>query len=306
MDCEVAVVGGGPAGLTAALLAARHGRSAIVLDPLGSGGALLNQERIEGFPGFPEAVPGYELGPRLQEQAMEAGAALELCEATRIESRTGDWALLTDSHELVAGAVVVATGTRPRELGVPGEDRLKGRGLSHCASCDGPLYRGKVVAVYGDGDHALVEALELVRHDVRVMLLTPERALGGQDTYRRRIAESGQIEVRHGTVIEEILGDGEVDGVRVRDLASGESSTVPVEGLFAYAGRVPNTHLLEGLVVLDDDGSVPADAWMRTELPGLFAAGDMRAGAVGQAIAAAGDGATAAIAAHRYLADRAP
>lgn len=305
MDCELAVVGGGPAGLTAALLAARHGRSAIVLDPLGSGGALLNQERIEGFPGFPEAVPGYELGPRLQEQAMQAGAALELGEVTRIASRNGDWALLTDSRELVAGAVVVATGTRPRELGVPGEDRLEGKGLSHCASCDGPLYRGKVVAVYGDGDHALVEALELMRHDIRVVLVSPEQALGGQDTYRRRIAESGQIEVRHGTVLEEILGDGEVDGVRVRDLASGESSTVPVEGVFAYVGRVPNTHLLEGLVVLDDDGSVSADVWMQTELPGLFAAGDMRAGAVGQAIAAAGDGATAAIAAHRYLADRA-
>ena len=306
MDCELAVVGGGPAGLAAALLAARHGRSTIVLDPLGAGGALLNQERIEGFPGFPEAVPGYELGPRLQEQAMGAGAALELGEVTRIESRDGDWALLTDSRELVAGAVVVATGTRPRELGVPGEDRLEGRGLSHCASCDGPLYRGKVVAVCGDGDHALVEALELVRHDVRVVLMSPEQALGGQDTYRRRIAETGQIEVRNGTVIEEILGDGQVDGVRVRDLASGESATVPVEGVFAYAGRVPNTRLLEGLVVLDDDGSVPADGWMQTELPGLFAAGDMRAGAVGQAIAAAGDGATAAVAAHRYLADRAP
>ncbi len=306
MDCELAIVGGGPAGLAAALLAARHGRSTIVLDPLGAGGALLNQERIEGFPGFPEAVPGYELGPRLQEQAMEAGAALELGEVTRIESRNGDWALLTDSRELVAGAVVVATGTRPRELGVPGEDRLEGRGLSHCASCDGPLYRGKVVAVCGDGDHALVEALELVRHDVRVVLMSPEQALGGQDTYRRRIAETGQIEVRNGTVIEEILGDGQVDGVRVRDLASGESTTVPVEGVFAYAGRVPNTRLLEGLVVLDDDGSVPADGWLQTELPGLFAAGDMRAGAVGQAIAAAGDGATAAVAAHRYLADRAP
>ena len=236
---------------------------------------------------------------------MQAGAALELGEVTRIASRNGDWALLTDSRELVAGAVVVATGTRPRELGVPGEDRLEGKGLSHCASCDGPLYRGKVVAVYGDGDHALVEALELMRHDIRVVLVSPEQALGGQDTYRRRIAESGQIEVRHGTVLEEILGDGEVDGVRVRDLASGESSTVPVEGVFAYVGRVPNTHLLEGLVVLDDDGSVSADVWMQTELPGLFAAGDMRAGAVGQAIAAAGDGATAAIAAHHYLADRA-
>ena len=305
MDCELAVVGGGPAGLAAALLAARHGRSTIVLDPLGAGGALLNQERIEGFPGFPEAVRGYELGPRLQEQAMAAGAAIELGEATRIEPRDGDWALLTDSRELVAGAVLVATGTRPRELGVPGEDRLEGRGLSHCASCDGPLYRGKVVAVYGEGDHALVEALELVRHDVGVVLVNPGQALGGQDTYRRRIAESGQIEVRHGSVIEEILGDGAVDGVRVRDLASGESSTVPVEGVFAYAGRVPNTHLLEGLVVLDDAGSVPVDAWMQTELPGLFAAGDVRAGAVGQAIAAAGDGATAAVAAHRYLADRA-
>lgn len=236
---------------------------------------------------------------------MAAGAAIELGEATRIEPRDGDWALLTDSRELVAGAVLVATGTRPRELGVPGEGRLEGRGLSHCASCDGPLYRGKVVAVYGEGDHALVEALELVRHDVGVVLVNPGQALGGQDTYRRRIAESGQIEVRHGSVIEEILGDGAVDGVRVRDLASGESSTVPVEGVFAYAGRVPNTHLLEGLVVLDDAGSVPVDAWMQTELPGLFAAGDVRAGAVGQAIAAAGDGATAAVAAHRYLADRA-
>ena len=127
MDCELAVIGGGPAGLAAALLAARHGRSTIVLDPLGAGGALLNQERIEGFPGFPEAVRGYQLGPRLQEQAMAAGAAIELGEATRIEPRDGDWALLTDSRELVAGAVLVATGTRPRELGVPGEDRLEGR-----------------------------------------------------------------------------------------------------------------------------------------------------------------------------------
>ena len=260
----LAVVGGGPAGLAAVLLAARHGRSTIVLDPLGAGGALLNQERIEGFPGLPEAVPGYELGPRLQEQAMEAGAALELGEVTRIESRNGDWALLTDSRELV------------------------------------------VVAVWGEGAPALVEGLELVRHDVRVVLMSPEHALGGQDTYRRRIAETGQIEVRNGTVIEEILGDEQVDGVRVCDLASGESATVPVEGVFAYAGRVPNTRLLEGLVVLDDDGFVPADGWMQTELPGLFAAGDMRAGAVGQAIAAAGDGATAAVAAHRYLADRAP
>jgi thioredoxin reductase (NADPH) len=304
VDYDVAIAGGGPAGLTAALLAARHGRSTVVLDPLGSGGALLNQGRVEGFPGFPEGVPGYELGPRLQEQALEAGAALELGEARRVEPRDDDWAVATDSREIVAGAVVVATGARPRELGVPGEDRFQGKGVSHCASCDGPLFQGQVVAVCGSGDHALAEALELVRHDVRVVLVSAEEALGGQESYRRRIAETAQVEIKHRTVVEEILGDGQVEGIRVRDLASGVSSNLPVAGMFAYVALVPNSELLEGVVALDELGYVPTDMWMRTELPGLFAAGDVRAGAAGQAISAAGDGATAAVAAHRYLAKR--
>jgi thioredoxin reductase (NADPH) len=304
-DHEIAVAGGGPAGLTAALVAARHGRTTIVLDPLGAGGALLNLERIEDFPGFPEGASGFELGPRLQQQAMDAGAAVELGEVGRIEPRDGDWAVVTDSRELVAGAVIVATGSRPRALGVPREDEFEGKGLSHCASCDGPLYRGQVVAVCGSGDYALAEALDLVRHDVSVVLVHPEETLAGQATYTGRITESPQVEVRHRSAVEEILGDGRVDGVRVRDLASGESSTVPAEGVFAYIGRIPNTACLEGVVGLDEGGHVPTDIWMRTELPGLFAAGDVRANAAGQAISAAGDGATAAIAAHRYLAERA-
>ncbi|MGH3083501.1 MAG: NAD(P)/FAD-dependent oxidoreductase [Gaiellaceae bacterium] len=304
-DCEIAVAGGGPAGLTAALFAARHGRSTILLDPVGLGGAILNTERVEDFPGFPEGVPGFELVPRIQEQVANAGVVFEVAEVRHIEPRGDDWAFVTDSRELVAGAVIVATGSRPCKLGVPREDEFEGKGLSHCASCDGPLYRGKAVAIVGGGDSALLEALELTHHDVQVMLIDADETLSGQETYGRRVRESTQIEIRHHTVVEEILGDGRVDGVRLRDLATGESSTLPAAGIFVHVGRLPNTACLDGLVALDEGGCVPTDIWMRTQLPGLFAAGDVRAGAAGQAISAAGDGATAAVSAHRYLAERA-
>ena len=304
-DYDIAVVGGGPAGLTAALFAARHGRSTILLDPLGMGGAIMNTERVEDFPGFPEGVAGFELGPRMQEQVTSAGGAVEMAEAQRIEQRGDDWAVATDTGEIVASAVIVATGSNPRKLGVEREDEFEGKGLSHCASCDGPLYGGKLVAMVGGGDSALLETLELTGHDVRVVLIHPDEALRGQETYRRRISESPAVEVKHGAALEEILGDGQVSGVRVRELASGESSTVPVEGVFVHVGRLPNTAFLEGIVALDSGGHVPTDIWMQTELSGLFAAGDVRANAAGQAVSAAGDGATAAVAAHRYLADRA-
>ena len=303
-DYEIAVLGGGLAGLTAALFAARQGRSTILLDPLGAGGAVLNTERVEDFPGFPQGVAGFELVPRLQEQVVDAGGTFEPGEVSRLEQQGDDWVVVTDSREIVAGAVVVATGTRPRRLGVPGEDELEGKGLSRCASCDGPLFRGQVVAMVGGGDSALLEALELTGHEVRVVLVHPEEALDGQDTYGRRVLESEQVEVRHGTALEAILGDGRVEGLRVRDLATGESSELPVAAVFVHVGRVPNTELLEGLLALDELGRVPTDAWMRTALPGLFAAGDVRVDAAGQAVTAAGDGATAAIAAHRYLAQR--
>jgi len=269
------------------------------------GGAILNTQRVEDFPGFPEGVPGFDLGPRLQEHVAGAGGSFELSKVKRIEQRGGDWGVVTDSGEIVAGAVIVALGTRPRRLGVPREDELEGKGLSHCASCDGPLFRGKAVAMVGGGDSARLEALELAPHDVQVVLIHRGETLGGQATYSRRVLESAHVEVRHRTVVEEILGDGRVDGVRVRDLATGESSTLPVAGIFFHVGRVPNTEVLDGVVALDERGCAATDAWMRTELPGLFAAGDVRADSAGQAITAAGDGATAAVAAHGYLTERA-
>jgi len=304
-DYEIAVAGGGPAGLTAALFAARHGRSTVLLDSLGVGGAILNTERVEDFPGFPEGVPGFELAPRMQEQVMDAGGAFVMGEVRRLEPRGDDWSLVTDDGDIGAAAVIVATGSRFRKLGVPREEEFEGRGLSTCASCDGPLYQERLVAVCGDGDSALLETLELVGHGVRVVLLHPGETLVGQETYRRRVEDSAQVELRHRTILEEILGDGEVEGIRVRDVGTGASSTLPVAAVFANVGRVPNTSMLEGVVALDEHGHVRTDIWMRTEREGLFAAGDVRADAAGQAISAAGDGATAAVAAHRYLADRA-
>ena len=303
-DYEVVVAGGGPAGLTAALFAARHGRSTLLIDPLCMGGAILNTERIEDLPGFPEGVPGFDFGPRLQEQATGAGATVEPAEVARIERQGAAWHVVTDSREVTAGAVIAATGSRPRKLGLPREDELEGKGLSHCASCDGPLFRGKAVAMVGGGDSALLETLELGGHDVQVVLVDSGEAFSGQETYVRRVLESTYVEVRRRTVVEELLGDGRVEGLRLRDLASDESSTVEVAGVFVHVGRVPNTALLDGLVALDEHGQVATDPWMRTELPGLFAAGDVRVDSAGQAITAAGDGATAAIAAHRYLAER--
>ncbi len=303
-DYDIAVAGGGPAGLMAALFAARHGRRTVLLDPLGVGGAILNTARVEDFPGYPEGVAGYELGPRMQEQVLNAGGAFEMREVTRLEPRDRDWGVVTAEGEIGAAAGIVATGSRVRTLGVPREEELEGRGLSTCASCDGPLYREKLVAVCGAGDSAMLETLELVELDVRVVLGHPGDELTGQETYRRRVEESVSVDVRNRTVLEEILGEGQVDGIRVRDLATGESSTVPVAAVFANVGRVPNTALLEGVVALDEQGCVPTDSWMRTEREGLFAAGDVRADSSGQAISAAGDGATAAVAAHRYLAAR--
>jgi len=156
----------------------------------------------------------------------------------------------------------------------------------------------------GGGDSALLETLELGGHDVQVVLVDSEAAFSGQDTYARRVLASSYVRVRQRTVVEELLGDGRIEGLRLRDLASGEPSAVEVAGVFVHVGRVPNTELLDGLVALDDGRRVVTDTWMRTELPGLFAAGDVRADSPGQAVTAAGDGATAAIAAHRYLAGR--
>jgi thioredoxin reductase (NADPH) len=300
---DVIVIGGGMAGLTAGLFSARHGRSTLVLEPLMPGGHLANVEKIEDFPGFPEAVAGYELGPSLQEQAANHGAAFQLGEADRLERTDEGWLVNTADGPLQARAVIVAAGSRPRVLGVPGEQRLYGRGVSQCASCDAPLLRGRPTAVVGGGDSALQEALTLANHASIVFLLHRRERFTAQQVYQQRVRETPKISVHFNTLVEELLGDDRLAAIRVRHAESGLEQQLEVAGFFAYVGLEPNTAFLQGHLGLDAAGRIPTDIWMRTALPGLLAAGDIRSDSAAQAISSAGDGATAAIAANRYLED---
>ncbi len=298
---DIAIIGGGVAGLTAALFAARLGRSTLVLVHPIAGGQLATINRIEDFPGFPEGVAGYDLGPGIQEQAVAAGATVEMGEVTALQPGEGSWRLECTDGPIEARAVIIATGSTPRTLNVPGEERFAGKGVSHCASCDGPLLRGKAVIVVGAGDSGMQEALVLAEFARSIVVLEQGVASAAQSVYRDRIAEVATIQFRPQSTLEEVLGDAAVTGARIRDAGSGQSETLAADAVFVYTGLVPNTSLVEGLLALDATGRIPTDASMRTTRAGLFAAGDVRVESAGQAITAAGDGATAAFAAHRYL-----
>lgn len=305
-DFDIVVVGGGMAALTAGLFAARAGRSTLVLEPAVPGGHLVNITRIEDFPGFPDGVSGYELGPNTQLQAMNAGTEFAMSEVTALAPADGGgWQVTTTDETYRAGAVIVASGSHARTLGLPGEERFVGRGLSHCASCDAPLFRGQTVGVVGGGDSALQEALTLAEHVGKVVLFHRDTDLHAQDIYIQRVQNERKIEVHPQTEVRAILGEEEITGVQVRDLATDAERNVELSGLFVYIGLVPNTGFLGSLLDLDAGGHIPTDIWMQTSLPGLFAAGDVRRDSASQAITAAGDGATAAIAADRYLRTRA-
>jgi thioredoxin reductase (NADPH) len=303
-DFDVAIAGGGIGALTAAVHAARMGRSTLVLGGRAPGGLLLSIERIDGVPGFPEGVAGYELCPMLQEQAADDGADVRMAELEGLEPTSQGWRLATSDGDVEARAVILATGARLRTLGVEGEERLQGRGVSHCASCDAPLMRDRTVGVVGGGDSALQEALTLADAVGEVIVLHRGDALTAQAAYREPALAHPKISVRYGTVVEEILGEDAVSGVRTRDVASGDTQDVELGGLFIYVGLEPNSEYLCDLVELEGDGRIPTDPVLQTKLAGVFAAGIVRSGSLGQAAISAGEGAAAAKAAHRYLDDR--
>jgi thioredoxin reductase (NADPH) len=302
-EYDVVITGGGVAGLTAGLTSARAGRTTRVLTGPSLGGSLVSIERIDGYPGFPDGVPGYDLGPIIQEQAAAAGAEFASTEATGLRAEEGRWRLTTGEGDLRARTVVIATGTRLKTLGIPGEERLQGKGVSHCASCDAPLLRGRTVGVVGGGDSALQEALTLAQHVARVIVLHRGSAFSAQAAYAQRVRENPKIEVRFGTIVEEAVGDGRLAGVRTRTVVDGRTEDLDLAGLFVYVGLAPATMWLGGVLALDATGRILVDGAMRTSLPGLFAAGTVRAGSAGRAAAAAGDGATAAVIAARFVRD---
>ena len=301
-EFDVVVVGGGLAGLSAALTAARLGRSVAILTGGAIGGQLVSIEKIEGVPGFAEGVPGYDLCPISQEQADAVGVRFILAEADSIAPDGDGWKIQSAEGELAARGVVIATGTALAKLGVPGEERLVGRGVSECASCDAPLLRGKVTVVAGGGDSAMQEALTLADHVDKVIMLERGEGLSGQASYQDLVTSNPKIEIRFGQEIAEILGEDGVTGVRVRDTATGAESEQDTAAVFAFVGLVPNSDLVRGTAPLDVSGRIRVDAAMRSPVKGLAAAGNVRQDSPHRAAAAMGDGVAAAVALDRYLA----
>jgi len=304
-EYDLAVVGAGLAGLTAALFGARYGLKTVIVDPMGAGGQVVNAEEIANFPGSLDGISGFDLGETVQAQAQAAGAEVMIDEVTSITPGDPLHRLsignFGPSVEFGARSVIVAVGSKLRRLGVPGEQEFMGRGVSSCASCDGPFFDNQTVCVVGGGDSALEEALTLTHHASRVLLVHRGEAFDGQQALVDQVLAAPSIEVRWRNELEEIKGDGTVHGVRLRDAASGQSVEEVVSGVFVYVGLEPNSSLLEGVAPLDRSGHVATDIWMRTAVPGIFAAGDVRQHSASQLVTAAGDGATAAIAAYRYV-----
>jgi thioredoxin reductase (NADPH) len=300
-DVDVIVIGAGVAGAAAAMFAARLGMRTVVIEQLGPGGQIINATRIDNMPGFPQGIAGIELGPLVHEQAETAGAEFML---DTVESLSVDGAqrIVTCGSESVrAPAVIVAAGSHLRHLGVPGEEALYGRGVSHCASCDGPFFRGRRVCVVGGGDAAVDEALVLAEFASEVVVVHRAPQLTAQAVLVERARAIPSIAFMPSTTIEEIAGEDAVTGVRMTDRVTGETRTEAVAAVFVFTGLEPNAAFLNGQLALDPAGHIVTDLMMRTSLDGVFAAGDIRAQSVALLAAAAGDGATAAVAAHRYV-----
>lgn len=302
-EFDIIVAGGGLAGLTAGLFSARLGHATLVLTGDVLGGHLLNIEKIEGVPGWPEGAPGFELLPITEEQAADAGAEFATTELTGLHQEDEVWQVATGEGDYSAKAVIVATGTKLRALGVPGEEEFRGKGVSQCASCDAPLMRDQIVAVVGGGDSAMQEALTLVEHVAKVIMVHRGAALSGQKTYCDRVTAHDKIDIRYNMTVAEILGADTVTGVRVQDAAGGGTEEIDVAGVFAFIGLEPNSGCAGDVAALDSTGGIVTDTRMRTARRGLLAAGSVRGDSLVQAASVAGDGATAAMAAHRYLTD---
>jgi thioredoxin reductase (NADPH) len=301
---DLVIVGGGVAGLTAGLTSARVGRKTRVLTGESLGGHLVSIERIDGYPGFPDGIPGYDLCPIIQEQAVGAGAEFTAGDATALHNEDGSWRVTTtQGADVRARAIVIATGTTLKTLGIPGEEQFRGKGVSHCASCDAPLLRNRIVGVVGGGDSALQEALTLAQHASRVIILHRGTAFSAQAAYVQQVQKNPKIEVRFGTIVEEAIGNGGLTSVRTRTVADGTTGQIELTGLFVYVGLAPATTLVNGVLALDASGRIPVNDEMRSHVRGLFAVGTVRSGSAGRAASAAGDGAMAALSADRYLKD---
>ncbi|MBM4036219.1 MAG: thioredoxin-disulfide reductase, partial [Planctomycetes bacterium] len=301
-DCDVAIIGGGCAGLTAAIYTSRARLKTILLDKLDPGGQLATTHEVENYPGFPDVVMGPELMERFLQQAKRFDTEVRNAQVSGISA--GEPAVRvvrTDRGDIRARAVIVASGADPKTLGVPGEDRLRGRGVSYCATCDAPFFRGKEVAVVGGGNTAVDEGNYLTKFAPVVHLVHRRDALRAEKIIQERALANPRMRFIWNSVITEVVGQDTVEGVRLRNVQTGQESDLAVQGCFILIGTKPNTEFLHGLCELDDLGFVKVNARKETSVPGIFAAGDCEDGVWRQAVTAAGFGCSAAIAAKHYI-----
>jgi len=305
MHNKVVIIGSGPAGLTAALYAARANLEPLVVRGLQPGGLIATTAEVENYPGFVESIGGFELADNMEKQAARFGARFLDTLVTRVDAGQRPFVLTTDDgQQLTADTLIVSTGASPRKLGVPGEERLANRGVSYCATCDGFFFRGKKVVVVGGGNSALDEGLFLTRYVSELIIVHRRDALRADPILQERAFSNEKIRFIWDSTVEEILGEDRVSAVRIRNLKTGETSELAADGVFPYIGHVPNTKLFEGILTLDAGGYIVTDGRQRTNVPGIFAAGDVVDHIYRQAITAAGEGCKAAMEATWYLAEQ--
>ena len=299
---DVLVLGGGPAGYTAAMYAARAGLQVAVLERLAAGGQMALTHQVDNYPGFDEGVDGFDLGMRMQKGAERFGAETVYADVQSVKLNQEIKELQTDQGTFYGRTVIVATGANPRKLGLPMEQELTGRGVHYCAACDGMFYRGKTVVLVGGGNSAVADALTLARVAKKVILVHRRDTLRASKIYHEPLERAENLEFRWNSEVASLLHGDRVEGVVLRNKVTGESENIPCDGVFVSIGRTPATELFANQLELDEAGYIVAGESTETNLPGVYAVGDVRTKAVRQIVTATADGAVAAHEIEEYLA----
>ena len=298
---QLIIVGGGPAGLTAGLYSARGGFKVLLIEKEVIGGQIANADRVDNYPGFPEGISGFELARLIHQQATNHGLETMSGEVTGLTSRYGSNIVNTAEGDFIAQAVIIAGGSQFRKLEVPGEGEFLGKGVSYCATCDGPLFRDKAVAVVGGGDTAVTDALSLSKFVSSVKVIHRRNQLRASKVLQRKAQTEPKIEFIWDSVVTEVKGKEKLTDLVLKNTKNGIISLLAVDGVFVAIGLVPNTEYLRGVLPLDEGGYIITTELMETTVPGIFAAGDIRHNSVKQAIVAAGNGAVAALSAEWFI-----
>lgn len=299
---DMVIIGGGPGGYTAALYAARAGLDTLVLERLSAGGQMALTHQIDNYPGFEAGIDGFTLGQKMQAGAQRFGAQTRSAEVLSVDLGADPKSVQTDAGVIYGRTVVIATGANPRQLGLPNEQALTGRGVSYCAACDGMFYRGKTVAVVGGGNSAAADALLLSRVAQKVIVIHRRDTLRATKVYHQSLQAAENVSFLWNCVVTELIDDGGFRGLRYKNLVTGQEGTVDADGVFVSIGRIPASELAAGQLTLDEAGYIRSDESTQTDIPGVYAVGDVRTKALRQIVTAVADGACAIHAAQEYLA----